>query len=187
MKKKVLVTRAVFDETLAYLAQHFEVASNQADAKYHPTSWPPSSRGWMRRSSLSTDRVDDALLSHCPSVKARVQRERRLQPHRRRRLHAARGDGYQYAGRADQQRGRFRGLPDARHVPAPDRRRSLAARGEWEGTHLKELLGVDLHHATVGICGFGRIGQAIAQRLQGFEPKILYTSRNRVAPEIERG
>jgi gluconate 2-dehydrogenase len=63
---------------------------------------------------------------------------------------------------------------------------ALLRRGEWHGTHLKQLLGVDLHHATVGICGFGRIGQVIAQRLQGFEPKILYYSRNRVAPEIER-
>jgi lactate dehydrogenase-like 2-hydroxyacid dehydrogenase len=63
---------------------------------------------------------------------------------------------------------------------------ALLRRGEWEGTHLKQLLGVDLHHATVGICGFGRIGQVIAQRLQGFEPKILYTSRNRVSAGIER-
>jgi hypothetical protein len=31
MKKKVLVTREVFDETIAYLAQHFDVTSNQAN------------------------------------------------------------------------------------------------------------------------------------------------------------
>ena len=34
MRKKVLVTREVFDETLQYLAQHFEVASNQANVPY---------------------------------------------------------------------------------------------------------------------------------------------------------
>ena len=34
MKKKVLVAREVFDETLQYLAQHFEVASNQANAPH---------------------------------------------------------------------------------------------------------------------------------------------------------
>jgi glyoxylate/hydroxypyruvate/2-ketogluconate reductase len=58
--------------------------------------------------------------------------------------------------------------------------------GRWQGTHLKEMLGMDLHHVSVGICGFGRIGQTIARRLQGFEAKILYTARNRVAPEIEQ-
>jgi lactate dehydrogenase-like 2-hydroxyacid dehydrogenase len=57
--------------------------------------------------------------------------------------------------------------------------------GTWKGTHLKEMLGVDLHHATVGICGFGRIGQTIARRLQGFETKILYSARNRVAGDVE--
>jgi glyoxylate reductase len=62
----------------------------------------------------------------------------------------------------------------------------MLRRGEWEGTHLKELLGADLHHATVGICGFGRIGQVIARRLKGFEPRILYSTRRRLAPELER-
>ena len=31
MKPKILVTREVFDETLAYLAEHCEVESNQRD------------------------------------------------------------------------------------------------------------------------------------------------------------
>lgn len=47
MKKKVLVTRAVFDETLAYLAEHVDVTSNQSDAKYSRTNWPPGCREWM--------------------------------------------------------------------------------------------------------------------------------------------
>jgi lactate dehydrogenase-like 2-hydroxyacid dehydrogenase len=63
---------------------------------------------------------------------------------------------------------------------------AMLRRGEWRGTHLKELLGVDLHHATVGICGLGRIGQVIARRLRGFEPRILYSTRHRLKPELER-
>jgi lactate dehydrogenase-like 2-hydroxyacid dehydrogenase len=59
-------------------------------------------------------------------------------------------------------------------------------RGEWRGTHLKEMLGHDLHGATVGLCGFGRIGQVIARRLQGFEAKVLYCTRHRVAADIEQ-
>ena len=62
----------------------------------------------------------------------------------------------------------------------------MLRRGEWKGTHLKELLGVDLHHATVGLCGFGRIGQVIARRLRGFEPSVLYCDQNQVAPDVER-
>jgi len=43
-----------------------------------------------------------------------------------------------------------------------------------------------VHHATLGIVGMGRIGQAIAKRAAGFEMKVLYNNRERVAPDIER-
>jgi glyoxylate/hydroxypyruvate/2-ketogluconate reductase len=45
---------------------------------------------------------------------------------------------------------------------------------------------VDVHHATLGIFGMGRIGQAIARRAAGFEMKVLYHNRKRAAPEIEQ-
>jgi gluconate 2-dehydrogenase len=58
--------------------------------------------------------------------------------------------------------------------------------GEWTGWKLKQWLGVDVHHATLGIFGLGRIGQAIARRAAGFEMKVLYHNRNRVAAALER-
>ncbi|MFZ5853808.1 MAG: 2-hydroxyacid dehydrogenase [Chloroflexota bacterium] len=36
------------------------------------------------------------------------------------------------------------------------------------------LLGVDVHGATLGIVGFGRIGQALARRARGFDMTVLY-------------
>jgi lactate dehydrogenase-like 2-hydroxyacid dehydrogenase len=56
---------------------------------------------------------------------------------------------------------------------------------QWKGSHLKQMLGHDLHHATVGVCGFGRIGQAIAKRLRGFDTKVLYTDISRADRKIE--
>jgi glyoxylate reductase len=50
-------------------------------------------------------------------------------------------------------------------------------RGEWRTWEPGLLLGHDLHGATVGIVGFGRIGQAVARRLEGFGCEILHTSR----------
>jgi phosphoglycerate dehydrogenase-like enzyme len=41
------------------------------------------------------------------------------------------------------------------------------------------LLGRDIHGATLGIVGMGRIGSAVARRAVGFSMKILYTSRSR--------
>jgi glyoxylate reductase len=51
-------------------------------------------------------------------------------------------------------------------------------RGEWRTWEPDQLLGRDLHGATVGIVGFGRIGQAVARRLEGFGCTILRTSRS---------
>ncbi len=51
-------------------------------------------------------------------------------------------------------------------------------RGEWQTWHPELLLGPELHGATVGVVGFGRIGQALARRARGFDMKVLYTSRH---------
>ena len=51
-------------------------------------------------------------------------------------------------------------------------------RGEWHTWEPELLLGRDLHGATVGIVGFGRIGQAVARRLEGFDCELLHTSRS---------
>jgi glyoxylate reductase len=36
------------------------------------------------------------------------------------------------------------------------------------------LLGQDIHHATLGIVGLGRIGKAVARRARGFDMRVLY-------------
>jgi lactate dehydrogenase-like 2-hydroxyacid dehydrogenase len=51
-------------------------------------------------------------------------------------------------------------------------------RGEWRTWEPGLLLGRDLHGATVGIVGHGRIGQAVARRLEGFGCELLYTNRS---------
>jgi glyoxylate reductase len=49
-------------------------------------------------------------------------------------------------------------------------------RGEWQTWEPEQVLGRDLHEATVGIVGYGRIGQAVARRLKGFDCTVLQTS-----------
>ncbi|RMF40419.1 MAG: D-glycerate dehydrogenase, partial [Anaerolineae bacterium] len=46
--------------------------------------------------------------------------------------------------------------------------------GRWQTWGPKLLLGVDIHGATLGLVGFGRIGQAVARRARGFGMRILY-------------
>jgi glyoxylate reductase len=54
--------------------------------------------------------------------------------------------------------------------------------GEWKTWEPGLMLGHDLHGATVGIVGYGRIGQAVGRRLEGFGCELLTNSRSHGAP-----
>lgn len=50
--------------------------------------------------------------------------------------------------------------------------------GRWTGFHINDFLGVDVHGATLGIVGFGRIGRAVARRGTGFGMEVLHHTRH---------
>ncbi len=58
--------------------------------------------------------------------------------------------------------------------------------GRWRTWGPELLLGGDVHGATLGIVGFGRIGQAVARRAAGFGMTVLYWDRSPKSPELER-
>jgi gluconate 2-dehydrogenase len=58
--------------------------------------------------------------------------------------------------------------------------------GQWRRWSYDAFCGADVHGATLGILGMGRIGQAIARRgALGFGMPVIYHNRSRLAPEIE--
>jgi len=61
----------------------------------------------------------------------------------------------------------------ARRIPQSDR---YVREGRWTCWHPSLFLGPEFHRATVGIVGFGRIGQAFARRCTGFDMRILYAA-----------
>ncbi|HEY9657455.1 MAG TPA: D-glycerate dehydrogenase [Allocoleopsis sp.] len=70
----------------------------------------------------------------------------------------------------------------ARRIVEADR---FTRQGHWKTWEPSLLLGPDIRHATLGIVGMGRIGQAVAKRASGFEMRILYTSRHRCDAALE--
>ena len=56
----------------------------------------------------------------------------------------------------------------------------LVRAGAWTGWALDQLLGVQLHGKTLGILGFGRIGQAMARRGLAFGMHVIYSSPSEV-------
>ncbi len=58
--------------------------------------------------------------------------------------------------------------------------------GRWQHWGVDMFAGGDVHGATLGILGMGRIGQAIARRGHGgFDMKVAYHNRSHLAPDVE--
>ena len=57
--------------------------------------------------------------------------------------------------------------------------------GEWKGWNPTDSLGTHVTGATLGIIGFGRIGQAMAKRAHfGFDMPVVFHNRSRIDPDI---
>jgi len=186
MKPRVLVTREVFDETLAFLAQHCEVESNQEDRAFEPGALAYRLADKDGAMCALTDRIDDKLLARCPKLKAVANiavgyNNIDLPACTARGVMATNTPGVLDDSTADLAWALILGA--ARRLTELERR---VRAGEWTGWRLKQWLGIDVHHATLGILGMGRIGQAIARRAAGFEMNVLYHNRNRVAAALER-
>lgn len=55
--------------------------------------------------------------------------------------------------------------------------------GKWKTWGPLLLLGAELHGATLGLAGFGRIGRAVAKRAMGFDMRVIYYDPNEPKPE----
>ena len=74
----------------------------------------------------------------------------------------------------------------ARRIAEAD---AYVRRGDWKiAFGVQYFLGQDIHHATLGIIGMGRIGQAVARRARGFDMRVVYHNRSRLGRhDLRRG
>jgi glyoxylate reductase len=71
----------------------------------------------------------------------------------------------------------------ARNIPLGDR---MFREGVYPGSQSNHLAGAAVSGRTLGLVGFGRIGQAMARRGRGFDMTIMYTDPHRLTSEGER-
>jgi glyoxylate reductase len=55
--------------------------------------------------------------------------------------------------------------------------------GRWKGWDVDQYLGQDVHGATLGLVGYGRIARAVARRAQGFAMTVLHHARRPTGAE----
>ena len=58
--------------------------------------------------------------------------------------------------------------------------------GKFKGWEIDMMLGHDVHDATLGIIGIGRIGRGMAHRAKGFNMRVIYYDPNPLLPEVEQ-
>src|SRR5438477_7435691 len=73
-------------------------------------------------------------------------------------------------------------MATARRIPEAER---YLRAGKYEGWGPLLFCGVDIHNATLGLIGAGRIGKIVAKRASGFDMKVLYYDVYRMTPEDE--
>ena len=132
-----------------------------------------------------SDRIDAALLARCPNLKAVCNiavgyNNIDLQACTNARVMATNTPGV-----LDDTTGDFAWtliLATARRLTEAE---AYLRAGQWDRWKLKQFLGLDVHHATLGIFGLGRIGQVVARRATGFEMNVIYHDVRRATPEVE--
>lgn len=187
MRSKVAVTREVFDETLEYLGRHFDVIANQEDVRLVGADLVRRLQGMDAAVITTSERIDDGLLAQCPTLKAVCTasvgyNHIDVDACTKRNIMVTHTPGVLTESVADM--AVCLTLATLRRLTEGER---VVRSGTWQGTHLKQFLGHDLHHSTVGIAGFGRIGQALARRLRGFDARLLYHTRHPVNDAAAQG
>ena len=170
----------MFDQTLEYLRQHCEVEANQEDVPLGPEQLAGRLADKNGVLCSLTDRIDAALIGRCPqlAVVANIAvgyNNIDVAACTARGILATNTPGVLDDSTADLAWALMLGA--ARRITEVER---YVRGGAWKGWRLKQWLGIDIHHATLGIVGMGRIGQAIARRAAGFDMRVLYCNRRPV-------
>jgi lactate dehydrogenase-like 2-hydroxyacid dehydrogenase len=186
MKPKVLITRRIFDEVIAFVKNHFEVDDNQSDIPFPPDTLIKRLQEKAGAIILLMDRIDEAVLSQCPDLKivsniAVGYNNIDVQACTRHKVMVTNTPGVLDDTTADFTWTLI--LATARRVVEAD---LYLRSSQWTGWKLMEFLGHDVHHKVLGICGLGRIGQGVARRAKGFNMQTLYTDMVQVTPSVEK-
>ncbi|MDP3668993.1 MAG: D-glycerate dehydrogenase [Telluria sp.] len=185
MKPKILVTRAVFPDVIDLLAQHFELESNQDDRIYTESELIAKLRGKDGVFTTPSERISAELMAANRQLKAICNMAVGFNNID---LEAATRAGIMVTNTPEvlnQTTADFAWalmLAAARRVTESEH---WLRAGQWQKWRFDTFLGADVHGATLGILGMGRIGQAIARRSLGFEMRVLYHNRSRLPLEQE--
>ena len=185
MKHRVLITRGVFPEIVDELAKRFEVEHNEDDRPWPADELAKRLQGKAAAMATVMDKFDEPILAQCPDLRVIANiavgfNNIDVPVCTKRGIRVTNTPGVLDDTTADLAWSLL--MAAARRIAEGD---AYVRRGDWRiAFGVQYFLGQDIHHATLGIIGMGRIGRAIARRALGFDMRVLYNNRTRL-PEAE--
>ena len=186
MRPRVLVARAVFSDAIARLREHFDVETNDADDVWTQAELIRRLQGMSGLFVTGTQAIDAALLDACPQLRAVCSM---AVGYNNIDVPACTAHGVLVSNAPDvltettADFGFALMMAAARRIAESEH---FLRRGEWTKWSYDLFAGADVHGATLGVLGMGRIGQAIARRgALGFGMQVRYHNRSRLAADVE--
>ena len=186
-KPHVLVARAVFSDVLERLRQHVEVDDNPSDTVFTPEVLVQRLQGKQGAFTTGSERITAAVLAACPQLRVVANM---AVGYNNFDIAAFNAHGVLATNTPDvltettADFGFALMMATARRVAESEH---FLRRGEWTKWRYDMFTGSDIHGATLGVLGMGRIGQAIARRgTLGFGMKVIYHNRSRLPPALEQ-
>jgi gluconate 2-dehydrogenase len=185
-KPHILVARAIFPETLARLAQQFEVEANPDDAIWTKAQLIERLQGKVGAFTTGSERVDTEVLAACPQLRIVANMAVGYNNFDVDAMTAAGVLGTNAPDVLTETTADFGFallMATARRVTESEH---FLRAGLWTKWSYDMFAGAEVHGTTLGILGMGRIGQGIARRgAHGFGMKVIYHNRSRLSPERE--
>jgi glyoxylate/hydroxypyruvate/2-ketogluconate reductase len=185
-KAKVLITRQVFPKVVEFLSRQFDVTSNESDVIMTAAELADRMAPMDGALTCITEKIDAALLDRCPKLKVVSNI---ATGYNNIDIKACSAHGVMVTNTPGVLEDTTADLAFALLLAAARRVTEAEAwlrAGAWRKAFaVQQLVGCDIHHATLGIIGMGRIGQAIARRAHGFDMRVLYHNRSRLAADQE--
>jgi gluconate 2-dehydrogenase len=185
-KASILVCRAVFPDIVDRLREHFSVETNEADVVWSRDELIAHLQGKAGVFITGTQPIDGALLDACPGLKAVCSM---AVGYNNVDVPACTARGVLVSNAPDvltettADFGFALMMATARRICESEH---FLRSGQWTKWSVDAFAGSDVHGATLGVLGMGRIGQAIARRgALGFGMKVIYHNRSKLDAFVE--
>ncbi len=185
-KPAILVARKTFDDHIERLRQHFEVQTNDSDVVWSRTELAARLQGKVGAFVTGSEPIDAELLAACPLLRAVCSmavgyNNIDVPACTARGVLVSNAPGVLTETTADF--GFALMMATARRISESEH---FLRAGRWQQWSYDMFAGADIHGATLGILGMGRIGQAVARRGHlGFGMPVIYHNRSRLDPADE--